>query len=134
MFRGLSLLAATELGGTVSRNIRAMPYFAFGALIFLFGFGFLLDLAHTWLSLRAGPLAASGILAGVLLAVAGGLLLVGQAVKQRRQSATGPFATSALLAAPFAARIIGGRLSLGTLAVAGVVAAGAVLGRYIGRS
>jgi hypothetical protein len=78
MFRGLSLLAATELGGTVSRNIRAMPYFAFGALIFLFGFGFLLDLAHTWLSLRAGPLAASGILAGVLLAAAGGLLVVGR--------------------------------------------------------
>ena len=134
MFKGLSLLAASELGGTVKRNLRAVPYFAFAALIFLFAFGFLLDVGHTWLSLRLGSMAASAILAAVLLTLAAIALLAGYAIKRKRPSASSPLTTSALIAAPFAARFLGGRLRLGTVAVAGVVAAGAVLGRYIGRS
>ncbi len=134
MFKGLSLLAASELGGRVSRNVRAMPYFAFAGLIFLFAFGFLLDVGHTWLALRLGSMAASGILAAVLLTMAVVALLVGYSVKRKRPSASSPLTTSALIAAPFAARLLGGKLKLGTVAVAGVVAAGAVLGRYIGRS
>lgn len=134
MFKGLSLLAASELGGTVSRNLRAVPYFAFAALISVFAIGFLLDVGHTWLSLRMGSMAASGILAAVLLTLAVIALLVGYATKRKPPSATSPLTTSALIAAPFAARLLGGKLKLGTVAVAGVVAAGAVLGRYIGRS
>lgn len=132
MFKGLSLLAATELGGAVSRNVRAIPYFAFAALIFLFGFGFLLDLAHAWLSLRMSTMAASGVLAAMLLTVAGSLLLIGHTIQERRQ-ATSPLTTTALIAAPFAAKVLGSRLSFGTVAVAGVVAAGALLGRFIAK-
>lgn len=133
MFKGLSLLAATELGGVISRNLRAVPYFVFGALIFLFGFGFLLDLAHTWLTLRLSPMAASGVLAAVLLTVAAISLIIGYSIKARRPATTSSLTTTALIAAPFAARFMGTRLKVGTMAVAGVVAAGAILGRYIGR-
>lgn len=132
MFKGLSLLAATELGGLLSRNLRALPYYAFAALIFLFGFGFLLDLIHTWLSIRMSAMAASGVLAAVLLTVAGSLLLVGNAIKERRAAAS-PLMASALIAAPVAARFLGSKVRLGTVAVAGVVAAGALLGRFMAK-
>ncbi|MCX7324556.1 MAG: hypothetical protein NTZ14_09020 [Hyphomicrobiales bacterium] len=134
MFKGLSLLAASEFGGSVARNLRAMPYFALAALIFLFGFGFLLDVVHTGLSLKLGSMAASGILAAGLLTAAGVALLVGHAIRHRGSAAPGALTTSALLAAPFAARFLGSRLRLGTVALAGVVALGAVLGRSLGRS
>jgi hypothetical protein len=133
MFKGFSLLAATELGGTVSRNVRAMPYFAFGALIFLVGFGFLIALAHDWLSLRMGSMVASGILAAVLLTVAGAALLTGHTIKEQHPVGPSPLTASALIAAPIAARFLGGRLRLGTVALAGVVAIGAILGRSLGR-
>jgi hypothetical protein len=134
MFKALSLLAASELGGAVSRNVRAVPYFALGVLALLIGSGFLLDLAHAWLSLRMSPMAASGVLAAVLFTVAGIFLLVGLSIKNRRQPQVSPLTTSALIAAPFAARFLGTRLRFGTVAVAGVVAAGAVLGRFLGRA
>lgn len=134
MFKGLSLLAASQIGSTVKRNLRAMPYFAAGALIFLVGLGFLLDLAHTWLSLRLGPLAASGILAAVLLTLAGTALVVGCIIRDKSASAPSPLTASALIAAPIAAKFMGGHLRLGTVALASVVAAGAIVGRSLGRS
>jgi hypothetical protein len=38
-----------------------------------------------------------------------------------------------MMAAPFMARMVGRRISLSTIAVAGVVAIGALLGRQLGR-
>ncbi len=134
MLKALSLLAASELGGALTRRLRAVPYFAVGALLFLFGFWFLLDLAHTWLTMRMSSMAASGALAAALLVLAGVLFAVGYSVKERPRTAASPLTTSALVAAPFAARFLGKRLRFGTVAVAGVVAAGAILGRYVGRS
>ncbi len=133
MFKALSLMAASELGSKVSRTLRAVPYFAFAAVIFLFAIGFLLDLVHTWIALRMGSMAASGVLGGVLLVLALGALITGYSIKNKRPAKSSAFSTSALIAAPVAARFLGGKLRLGTVAVAGVVAAGAVLGRYIGR-
>ena len=133
MFKGLSLLAASELGGTVSRNLRAMPYFAIGALIFLVGFGFLLAFGHMWLSVRMGAMAASGVLAAILMSAAGVALLIGHTIKDTKPVGPSPLTASALIAAPVAVRFLGGRLRLGSVALAGVVAAGAILGRSLGK-
>jgi hypothetical protein len=133
MLKGLSLLAASEMGGALSRNFRAIPFLLGGAVLLLFGFGFLLDLAHGWLALRMGGVAASGIVAAVLLTLAGILLIAGQSIRNRRSRSPSALTTSALVAAPFAARILGGKLTLGAVLVAGVVTAGAMMGRYLGR-
>jgi hypothetical protein len=134
MFKGLSLFAASEIKGVITRNVRAVVYFAVGGVVLLFALGFLLDLAHGWLTLRMGPLAASGVVAAVLLTIAGGLFLIGNMIKERPAAERSNLKTSAIIAAPFAARMLGGRIRLGTVAIAGVVAAGALLGRYLGRS
>jgi nitrate reductase gamma subunit len=123
MFKGLSLLAATEVGASVSRNLRALPYFLVGGLILLIGFGFLLALAHGWLAQELGSMAASGVIAATLISCAGLLLIIGSSIKARRVATSSPLTTTALIAAPMAASFM-----------AGVIAAGALLGRYLGRS
>jgi hypothetical protein len=133
MFKGLSLLAATELGNVVSRNLRAMPFFILGGLILVVGFGFLLALAHTWLALELGSMAASGVIAVTLMACAALLLMIGSSIKAKQPKATSALTTTALLAAPLAATFMGTKLKVGTVAVAGVIAAGALVGRFLGR-
>jgi hypothetical protein len=134
MFSGLSLFAVSEIKGVITRNVRAAVYFAVGGVLLLFALSFLLDLAHSWLSFRMGPLAASGVIAAVLLTVAGALFVVGNMIKDKPAAERSTLKTSAIVAAPFAARMLGGKLKLGTVAIAGVVAASALLGRYLGRS
>jgi uncharacterized membrane protein YcfT len=134
MFKGLSLLAASEIKGVITRNVRAAVYFAVGAVVLLFALSFLLDLAHGWLAYRMGPGVASGVIAAVLLTVAGALFLIGNMIKDRPAPERSTLKTSAIVAAPFAARMLSGKLRLGTVAIAGVVAVGALLGRYLGRS
>jgi uncharacterized membrane protein YcfT len=134
MFKGLSLLAASEIKGVITRNVKAAIYFAVGAVTLLFALSFLLDLAHGWLAFRMGPRAASGVIAAVLLTIGGAFFVIGNMVKDRPGPERSTIRTSAIVAAPFAARLLGGKLRLGTVAIAGVVAAGALLGRYMGRS
>jgi hypothetical protein len=134
MFKGLSLLAASEIKGVIARNVRAAVYFALGAVVLLFALSFLLDLAHGWLAFRTGPLAASGVIAALLLTAAGAFFLIGNLIKDRPAPSRSSLKASAVVAAPFAARMLGGKIRPGTVAIAGVVAIGALLGRYLGRS
>jgi hypothetical protein len=134
MFKVLSLFAVSEIKGVITRNVRAAIYFAVGGVILLFAVGFLLDLAHGWLSYRLGPMAASAVIAAVLLTFAGVMFLVGHKTRESPRPERSTLKTSAIIAAPFAARMIGGKVRMGTVAIAGVVAAGALLGRYLGRS
>jgi hypothetical protein len=133
MFKGLWLLAATEAAGAVRRQIKALPWFAGGAVIALFGAGALMEAARLWLSSSMTPLAVELLIAAVLVASAIVLAFVGAAVRSRRQTRSG-LSTTALVAAPMAARLMRRHATLSALAVAGTLAAGALVGRIIGRS
>jgi hypothetical protein len=133
MFKGLSILAATEVGGVIHRNLRAASWFVAAGLVLIFGAGYLIDVAHTLLSQRFSPLAASGIVAASLMFVAAMLIVIGLVVKSRRKPVSTALTTTALVAAPVAARLFKGQLKLGTVLVAGVIGAGALLGRQMGR-
>ena len=132
MWQGLSLLAASEFGGVLKRNLRALACYVASAVVALIGLVFALQAAHSWLEWRMSPIAASLVIAASLLAFALILILAGQLVARRRRGAS-PLASTALVAAPFAARMIGRKVSYGTVAIAGVVAMGVVLGRLMAR-
>jgi hypothetical protein len=133
MWKGLSLLAATDIVGTVKRNLNALVYFAIAAVLVLIGIIYALQALHYWLAFRIGVVGSSLVLAAVLLMVGGILMLVGQSVRERRQPPTSKLTAGAMMAAPFAARMVGRRVSVATIAVAGVVAIGALIGRQLGR-
>jgi uncharacterized membrane protein (DUF485 family) len=114
------------------RTAQALPWLVAGAVIALFGFAALIAAAHEWLALRMTPLAAHLVIAGVLLAIAVVAILVGMAVRARR-GRPALLTNTALVAAPMAARAIAGRVSLGTVALAAVVAIGAIVGRSLAR-
>jgi hypothetical protein len=130
MWQGLSLLAATELGGMLKRNLRAVAYYAASALVAVIALVFMLQAAHAWLVSHMSTINASLVIAAVMLGIAGILLLVGHFVAGRKRSS---LTSTALVAAPFAARMIGRKVSYGTIAVAGVIAMGVVVGRLMAR-
>jgi hypothetical protein len=132
MWKALSLMAATDLAGALKRNIRAAAFFAVGAVLALIGVLYIIEAIHIWLAFRIGPVASSLVIAAAMLMLAGILILVGQSARERKTRSV-TMSSGAMMAAPFAARLIAKRTGLATVAVAGVVALGAVLGRYIGR-
>ncbi len=134
MWKGLSLLATTEISSVIKRNVAAFAYYGVAVVAALFALVYLVEAAHFWLTLRMSPLAASLVIAAVFLAIAVLLMLIGMMVRNAKPkpSARSSLTASALVAAPVAARLFGKRLQLGTVAVAGVVAVGAALGRYLG--
>jgi hypothetical protein len=132
MWKGLSFLAATELGALLKRNLRAFGYYSAGALVAVIGVIFSLQAAHSWLTLRMDTISASLLIAAVMLFAAGILVIVGQFAAKRTNKSTA-LASSALIAAPFAARLVGRKVSYGTIVVAGVVTMGVVLGRLMAR-
>jgi hypothetical protein len=134
MLKGLSLLAASQVKGVVSRNLRALPYFVLALLIFIFGFSFLLDFLKSWLSLRMSTMAASGVMAAVLLTLAGAAMVIGHAIKHKKPKDINVMAASAMMAAPFASRLMGKKLTLQTIGVVGVLFASVLLGRFLKRS
>ncbi len=134
MFKGLSLIAATEIRGIVSRYLRSVPYFVIGAIIGLFGLGYLLAAGHDWLLTHMSPMSANLLIGGVLLLLCIVLIVIGNSIKAPPPRSTSTtLRSSALMAAPFAVKVIGNRVTLGTVAVAAVVGIGALLGRYVGR-
>jgi hypothetical protein len=137
MWRALSLLAATELGGAVRRNVVIFMIYGLALIVFAAACGFLISVAHALLAVAYGPIGASLIIAAVLLIVALGLMFVGFYMRHRvrRRSAV---ATAALVAAPVVApaaiRALASNATVGAGLVAGAVALGAIVGRQMGRS
>lgn len=132
MLNMLTLLAASEAGGAVKRNVRAVGYFAVGACAALLGLVFLLIAARDSLLPHMTMVMANAVVGGGMLAIGLVLVLIGQYVRKRR-GAPSALASTALVAAPFAARMVGKRINVGTIAVAGVILAGAALGNYLTR-
>ncbi len=131
MFKGLSILAATEAAGNVRRLARALPWFAAGAVIGLLGISALMQAAHGWLSQQMSPIEAHMVIAAVLL-ISGAIVAAAGAYVRTHRTRPDAMTTTALLAVPAAARFVSRRLPLGPVAIAGVVAAGALLGRFLG--
>ena len=132
MWKGLLLLAFSELGGTVRRNVTVLTLYGVGAVIGLVGLLFALLASRAWLEQHMSMIAANLLIAGILFGLALVVGLVGFFVSRQRRTPS-PLASTALIAAPYAARLVGRKLNLGTLAVIGVMATGAVIGRQLGR-
>jgi hypothetical protein len=128
MLGGLGAYIASEVSGAVRRNVIVYGLYGFGALLVLCAGGYALNALHTVLLASYGAVAASLWIAGGLLLA--GLISFGIAVyvKSRPRPAR-PLATTALVAAPIAAKLLGSKLSWRTAALGGVVVLGAILGR-----
>jgi hypothetical protein len=133
MLKGLTFLAASEIRGVVRRKVNGYLLYAIGAVVALIGTFYVLSAIQFALLTRMSPIAASLAIAAALLAIAGILFLAGRAAEQRKVT-NSSMTAKALVAAPLATRVVGGKINLGTLAVAGVVAIGALLGRQMGKS
>jgi hypothetical protein len=132
MWNGLSLLAASELGAMLKRNLRALSFYVASALMAIIGLVFVLQAAYSWLLFNMSPVSASLVIAAAMLVLAGILILVGHFAGQRKNGPSA-LASAALVAAPLATRMIGRKVSYGTIAVAGVVAVGVIIGRMIAK-
>jgi hypothetical protein len=129
MFGGLGSFIASEVSGAVKRNVIIYGLYGFSALLVLCAAGYALNALHTVLALRYDPITASLWIAGGLFLAA--LLSLGVAtyVKNRRRPPR-PLATTALAAAPIAAKLLGSsRLGWRTAVVGSVIILGALIGR-----
>jgi hypothetical protein len=133
MWSGLSLLAATEAGEVLRRHIRAAAIAGFGILAGMAGLVFGLIALHAWLLQRFTPIEASLMIAAGLVFVCMTFLLIAVFVRRSRKNPSA-LAATALVAAPMAARLIGGRLDFKVVGIASVLALGAIVGRQLGRS
>lgn len=128
MLGGLGSYLASEVSGAVRRNVIVYGLYGFAGLLVLCAGGYALNAVHTILVASQGAVAASLWVAGGLFVA--GLVTLGIAafVKNRRRPSQ-PMAATALVAAPVAAKLIGSKGGLKTLALGGVIIAGALLGR-----
>lgn len=132
MWKGLSLLAASEVRDSYQRYMAAAVWTLVAALAGLAALAFALVAAHGWLSLEMSSISASLVIAAALGVVA--LIFLGVAAAARKRPVRpSPVASSALIAAPYALSMATRRLNFSTLAILGVVAAGAFFGRQLGR-
>lgn len=128
MFGGLGAFIASEVSGAVRRNVIIYGLYGLAVLLMLCAGGYALHALHTVLAISQGPVAAS-------LWIAGGLFLaglisfaIGLSVKSRPRPSP-PLATTAFVAAPLAAKLMGSKMGWRALALGGVVVLGTVLGR-----
>jgi hypothetical protein len=135
MLGGLGAYIASEVSGSVRRNLTVYGLYGAGVLLILCAAGYGLNALHTVLVMRVGPVTASLWIAGGLLAA--GLVAFGFAhyVKNRPRPAR-PIAKTALVAAPFVAKVVGSkvfgsRTGWRMAALGGVIAIGALLGRQL---
>jgi hypothetical protein len=131
VWNSLALLAANEVGGMFRRNVTALAFYAVSGITALGGVAFGLVAAHLWLSTRMSKIEASLSIAGALLVMAILIAGIGYFVKNRRRTRT-EVTSTALLALPIAARLVTSRINWGTMTVAGIMAAGVLLGRQLG--
>ena len=132
MWKGLGLLAATDIGSRVRAKISALTLYGAAGLVAFVGVIFALIALLIWLSRLLTPLSAALAIAGVLLAVAVALALAARFQKPPRTQ-TSPLAGAALLAAPSAFTAVSKRVSFTTIAAVAAVALGALVGRRISR-
>jgi hypothetical protein len=131
VWNSLALLAANEVGGMFRRNVTALAFYAASGIAALGGMAFGLVAAHLWLSTRMSGIEASLSIAGALLVLAMVIAGIGYVMKNRRRTRT-EVRSTALLALPIAARLVTSRINWGTMTVAGIMAAGVLLGRQLG--
>jgi hypothetical protein len=132
MMKGLTLLAAQEIGGSVKRRATAIGYFVAAGIVGGAGSIYALNALRDWLGTQFTGLQANLMVAGGLIVIAVSLAIVGYA--QKRRPANNSTATSAaILAAPLAVKTIG-RLNIATITTIGVLAVGAYLGRQAAKS
>lgn len=132
MLGGIGGYITSEISGAVRRNLTIYGLMGFAALLVVCAGGYALSALHTMLALRYGGVEASLFVAGGLLVTA--LIAFGVAIYIKNRPRPGrPMAATALVAAPFAAKLLGSgmrsqnkwRFAL----VGGVVVLGALLGR-----
>lgn len=130
MWKGLALLAANEVGGTVKRNLTAIAFYAAAGVVALMAFGYGLAALHGWIMAYMTPIEASLVMAGGLLILAFLIAMIGLSYKRKRNPPM-QASTAALVVMPLAARIVGGRVNLATVVMGSMLVAGAVLGRQL---
>ncbi|MGX5735445.1 hypothetical protein [Bosea thiooxidans] len=130
MLGGIGSFIASEVSGTVRRNLVVYGLYGFAALLLFCAGGYALHALHIFLEQRYGAIAASLWIAGGLVAAALIAFIVALVVKSRRKPPR-PAAMAAVAAAPLAAKLLGSRKGLRVAAAAVVVVLGAILGRQI---
>lgn len=133
MWKALSLIAANEFGGKLRSHVVAFGIHVLAGVVALVGIVFGLLALRTWLGFHMSEIEASLIIAAALLVIALVIVLAGISYK-RRPRPPAALTSTALVAVPLAASILGKRLNLGTIILVGVIAMAAVLGRQLGRS
>jgi hypothetical protein len=132
MLKGLSLLAASEAGAAVRRNLRWAALILAASLVAIGAIVFGLIALHSWLLMSLSPVEASLVIAAGLGIVALVLLIAAVWVRRSRRSAS-PLAATALVMAPTAMRLAARRLEPAAIGVAAVIAIGAIIGRSLAR-
>ncbi len=132
MWSGLSFLAASEAGEAFRRNMRAAVATCAAAITGFTALIFGLVALNAWLVQRFTAVEASLMVGGGLLAVSV-VFLITAAYIRRSRKASSALASTAIVAAPIALRLIGGRLDFKAVGMAGVLALGAIVGRQLGR-
>jgi hypothetical protein len=130
MLGGLGAFLASEINGVVKRNLIVYGLYGLSALLIVCAAGYALNALHTMLVLRFGGVEASLMVAGGLVIAALLVFALAALIKSRRRPPR-PLATTALAAAPIAAKLMGSRMSWRTALVGGIVVLGAVLGRQL---
>jgi len=130
MLGGIGSFIASEVSGTVRRNLVVYGLYGFAALLLFCAGGYALHALHTYLEHHYGAIAASLWIAGGLAAAALVAFLAAVVVKSRRRPPR-PAAMAALAGAPLAAKLLGSRRGWRVAAAGAVVVLGAILGRQI---
>ncbi len=133
MWSGLSFLAATEAGEAFRRLTRSAAIAFAGIMTGLAALAFALIALQTWLLQRFTPIEANLIITGGLAVVSIVFLAIATSVRRSRKNPSA-LASTAIVAAPMAARLIGGRLDFKAVGIASVLALGAIVGRQLGKS
>lgn len=132
MLNVLTLLAASEAGSAVKRNVRAAGYYAVAACAGVIGLVFLLIAARDALLPEFGLVVANLIVGGTMVVV-GLLFAVIAHYARKRRGGSSALASTALVAAPLAARALGKGVNGTALGVIGMLLAGAAAGHFLTR-
>lgn len=136
MWRGLSLLAATEVGGAMKRSVVGAMIYLVALVCLAVAFGFLVAAGHDVLAEMYGDTRASLILAGLFAAVGVVIMLIAAGIRARARKRR-TLATTAMVVAPAMApslvRSFVRHPGISAGVVAGIVALGAIMGRQWGK-